>query len=373
MAAITARGGKYQVRIRRDGYSTVTKTFTRKADAQRWARQVEADMEAGRWQGGALSAQVLAAPVEAQAAPAAVPTLADAIAEYQKGRGGRLKGAKDYAYRYAIIAAEPFALRPLADLTPADLSAWRERLQQGRKPATVVRVLALVSSVLTWAVVDRGWLHENPMRKVRRPKQGESRTRTLTPKELAYLLRGADMNRERWQGLAFRLLAVSAMRRGELFALTVADVDTSASVLHLHDTKNGHARSVPLAPDALACVRGLVELAQAAGRARLLPVGHVGSISTAFNVAVSRAVALYARDCAVSGVTPVAGFLADVRLHDLRHHAASYWARAGLSMPELMVITGHRSIRMLTRYIHLKPSALAQKLAQITDLGNKDE
>jgi len=373
MAAITARSGKYQVRIRRDGYSTVTKTFTRKADAQRWARSVEADMEAGRWQGVAVPVRGLGAPVVAQAEVAKAPTLADAIAAFQKDRGARLKGARSYAYVYAVIAAEPFAVRPLEDLTAQDLSAWRERLLKERKPGSVVRQMAMLSSVLAWCVVDRGWLTENPMRRVRRPQRFDTRTRTLTDDELAYLLRGADLNLARWHGLALRLLAISAMRRGELFATTVADVDTGSSVLHLRETKNGHARSVPLAPEALACVVELADLAQAEGRARLLPVGHVGTISTAFTVAVGRALALYARDCAAAGRAPAPGFLADLRLHDLRHHAVTTWARAGLSLAELMMVSGHRSVAMVQRYTHLQPAAVSLKLAQITNLGNKAE
>lgn len=161
--------------------------------------------------------------------------------------------------------------------------------------------------------------------------------------------------------------------QGELFALHVADADTSASLLHLRDTKNGSARAVPLAPEALACVRGLVDLAQEQGRSRLVPVGAPGSISTAFTVAVSRARKLYARDCAVSGSKPLPDFLADVRLHDLRHHAVSHWAKAGLSLPELMLISGHKSVRMLLRYTHLQPAAVSLKLAQITQPGNKAE
>ena len=45
MASIRKRGDKYQVQIRRQGNPAVSKTFHRKADAQQWARQAEADAD----------------------------------------------------------------------------------------------------------------------------------------------------------------------------------------------------------------------------------------------------------------------------------------------------------------------------------------
>lgn len=48
MASIIERNGRYLVRVRMQGFPTVTKTFNRKADGAAWGRRVETDMEAGR-------------------------------------------------------------------------------------------------------------------------------------------------------------------------------------------------------------------------------------------------------------------------------------------------------------------------------------
>ncbi len=45
MATIRKRSGGYNVQIRKQGYSTITKTFSSITTARKWAAGVEADME----------------------------------------------------------------------------------------------------------------------------------------------------------------------------------------------------------------------------------------------------------------------------------------------------------------------------------------
>ncbi|WP_119153311.1 tyrosine-type recombinase/integrase [Caldimonas tepidiphila] len=353
MASITERGGRYLARVRRDGFKLVAKTFTRKSDAMAWARRVEADMEAGRW-------------VEAVPAVPAVPTLREALAEYRATVAVKMKGAKDYVYRFDFIAATNFAAKPINDITPFDLSQWRDDLAQTRKPATVVRVLALLSGVFTWAMKERGLITSNPLALVRKPRVADGRSRTLTQEEWGWLLKEASTSKARWLAPTLTVLGRSAMRRGELFGLKRLDVDYSRAVAHLADSKNGSARDVPLCPEALVALRELDRMAEQEGRSALLPLGHVESISMTFMRTVRRARATYEQECAREGRKPSPTLLFDVRLHDLRHQAVSHWASKGaLSLPELMAISGHKTPRMLTRYAHMSATALAGKLAKL--------
>ena len=57
--------------------------------------------------------------------------------------------------------------------------------------------------------------------------------------------------------------------------------------------------------------------------------------------------------------------LPDLRLHDLRHEAVSRFFEYGLSVLEVALISGHRDPRMLSRYTHLRPENVAEKLARI--------
>ncbi len=45
MATIRKRGSRYNVQIRKEGYPSVTKTFTHLSVARKWANSIEADME----------------------------------------------------------------------------------------------------------------------------------------------------------------------------------------------------------------------------------------------------------------------------------------------------------------------------------------
>lgn len=354
MATITQRGGRFFVRVRQQGHATVSRTFTRLSDAKAWGRRVEADMEAGRW------------VVEEESAP----TLKEAISEYRRVVASKMKGAKDYAYRFDEFEALSFASKVIAEVTPADLAKWRDAELRGLKPATVVRKLAMLSAIFSWAMRERGWIEDNPARKVTRPRVSDRRDRLLSQGERRYLIAAAKTSKATWLPAALEVLMNSAMRRGELCSLRRRDIDFDARVAHLSDTKNGTARDVPLCPASLAALRTLYEGAPNRPDARLVPVGDPGSVSTRFVVTVRRARRAYEEDCAAAGIAADGGFLAGVRLHDQRHAAITQWASTGaLTLPELMAISGHKVPRMLMRYTHLSASGLAGKLAAIEGAG----
>ena len=54
--------------------------------------------------------------------------------------------------------------------------------------------------------------------------------------------------------------------------------------------------------------------------------------------------------------------ITDLRFHDLRHEATSRFFEKGLNVMEVSAITGHKDLRMLQRYTHLRAEDLAKKL-----------
>lgn len=351
MATITERNGRFLVRVRYQGFPTVTKTFSRKADGSAWGRKVQADMEAGRWL------------TEAEQ----IPTLREAIKDYRRTVAVKMKGEADYAYRFDQFETLPWASKRIDEVTAFDLSKWRDEQAKTLKPATVVRKLAMLSAIFTWAMKERGWMKSNPACLVARPRVADRRERVLSEEEQRCILSAASSSKAAWLPAALTLLMNSAMRRGELFGLQRKDIDFDAAVAHLADTKNGSARDVPLCPTSLAALRLLVEAAPDKPDAPLLPVSVAGSITTRFCKTVQRARQFYEDDCAATGQSPSPGFLSGVRLHDLRHHAITMWASTGgLSLIDLMAVSGHKTPRMLTRYTHLSASALAGKMAALS-------
>jgi integrase len=105
-------------------------------------------------------------------------------------------------------------------------------------------------------------------------------------------------------------------------------------------TKNGHPRTIPLTPKAVEILASLEEKDE-----RVFPV-----TPNAVRLAWER-------------LRKRAG-LQDLRLHDLRHEAVSRFFEYGLTVPEVALISGHRDPRMLSRYTHLRPEKVTEKLAK---------
>jgi len=131
------------------------------------------------------------------------------------------------------------------------------------------------------------------------------------------------------------------MRRGELLSLRKDNVDLVSRVARLLETKNGSSREVPLSPRALDILKHLPSSTDA----YVFPLTKE-SLRRTWGTACRRA-----------GIT-------NLRFHDLRHEATSRFFEHGLNVMEVASITGHRDLRMLKRYTHLKASNIALKLEQ---------
>ena len=88
MASFRQRNNKWQARISRDGHPDQVKTFEAKADAERWARSVESDMDKGHF----------VSVSEAQRT-----TLADLIQRYLREVTPSMKSASEDAIRLKAL------------------------------------------------------------------------------------------------------------------------------------------------------------------------------------------------------------------------------------------------------------------------------
>ena len=142
----------------------------------------------------------------------------------------------------------------------------------------------------------------------------------------------------------YQLLPETAMRLRELYTVTPDQVDLAARAVFLSKTKNGDSRSVPLSSVAVQLFAGFAGfpwLAMHRGNLKLTSNYLSKLLITAFEQA----------GCD------------DLRVHDLRHEATSrLFERTTLSAEQVMKITGHKSHRMMMRYLKLRPSELAARL-----------
>ena len=235
MATFRLRNSKVQARVQRKGFETQAASFSTLADAKAWARRIEASLD----QGIALG--------QSRADKA---TLAELIAEYRKAVAMKHKGHVEECRRLAKWAAWPIAKRDAQSVKPADLAQWRDKRLQTVGPATVVREIAILSSVYEWARLDLGHVSlSNPTKGIRKPAEPEGRSRRMSGEEVRRIVEATSSHALK----SLLPLAISTTsRRGELLKVTWRDIDTQARTMHLQDTKNGLDRLVALSPAALA-------------------------------------------------------------------------------------------------------------------------
>lgn len=130
------------------------------------------------------------------------------------------------------------------------------------------------------------------------------------------------------------------MRQGELIRLRWEHIDLQRRVAYLPDTKNGETRSVPLSSIAI----GVLRTVPRSLSGQVFPGLTTEAVKRAYIRAVRRAE------------------IEDLRFHDLRHEATTRLFEKGLNIMEVATITGHKDLRMLRRYTHLKAEDLARKL-----------
>jgi integrase len=163
--------------------------------------------------------------------------------------------------------------------------------------------------------------------------------------------------------LAVILLYTAGLRRGELIRLTLDDVDPSAGVLRVRDSKFHKSRWVPLSPSARTELRAYLEARRRAGldqhgNAPLLCTRHARAYTgDGFWGSLKRL-------CVIAGVCDSAGRYP--RVQDFRHSfavaALLRWYETGgdvqCNLPKLALYMGHVSIISTAYYLRLMPAVV---------------
>jgi integrase len=384
MASIQERtGGKWQAKIRRQGWPGQSKTFKRKQDAEAWARAVEREMDVGSF---------------IQRNDAERTTFASAAERYAKEALPKLRSEVQGRYLLARLVKR-FGGFSLASITPSMLSAFRDERLNAVSSQTVKHELGMISRVFKACSMDWGIALPNgiPTALVRKPRGNNARDRRLEGIEEQLLLEALATCSHPWPLAAVVLAIETAARQSELLSLKWEQIDLKRRVALLKGkdggvTKNGDVhRPVPLSPAALACLQGLPR----ALRGYVLPTS-ANALQIAFERSVKRARLKHVhtqlkKALLADGLTTteVAGqiraivykkkkplpstllhlerieetdrTMLNLRFHDLRHEATSRLAEK-LQMHELMKVTGHKSAGMLATYYHPRAEDLALKL-----------
>ena len=227
---------------------------------------------------------------------------------------------------------------PLDRLSPFDLERFKAaRLKRGAQPATVNRDLSTLSHLYSMAI-DWGWVSARPV-KIALLAEENARTTYLTVAEITRLL-AAALHHENPQLYPFVRIALgTSMRRGEILRLQKHDVDLQRHLLHIPQAKSG-PREQPMTADLVDYLTGYIasldaEIPWLFPSARSQS-GHTENLFWSWRSLL--------RD---AGLNPTL-----VVRHTLRHTVITHLVQAGVDLPTVQRISGHKDLSMVLRYAH---------------------
>ena len=328
MATFRNRHGKWQARVQRKGQQPVSKSFQSKQDAEKWARQLESEIDKGSYTNLVLAERT---------------TFGEVVERYIQEVIGKGRGYKEHTYRLKALIKRPIAKLNMAALTPIKIAEYRDERAKTLAPATVIHELAYFSAIINHARREWGISIVNPIPMVKKPQMPQGRNRILSEDELIRLyaaLTPRVKNANHWMLPLVKFALETAMRRGEILGLRWEYVDLQKRIAFIPLTKNGESRTVPLSSGAIELLRALpIDL-----KGRVFPL-----TGRQVSAAMERA--------------RVKAKLDDWHFHDLRHMAITRLAEKLPNLIELSAVSGHKSLAMLKRYYHPNVEQLALKIA----------
>lgn len=271
-------------------------------------------------------------------------TFKDALRRFSEEVAEHRAGKKWEQVRLKSFEREALADRRIAALDGSDFADWRDHRLTQVKPGTVAREMNLLRSVFEVARRDWQWIRENPLKDVRWPKTPKGRKRRITPEEEADITAAFGLDKglsadtaTKRVGLSFLFALETAMRSGEILALTWPNIHLDTQYVHLPKTKNGDSRDVPLSRRAVAILDAL-------------PRGF----GPAFQLESDDRDALWRK---VRDRTPHRA----IHFHDSR--AEAIWRLSKkLDILQLARVIGHRDLKSLMIYYDESAAEMARRL-----------
>ena len=337
--------GSWRAIVRRK-QAYASKTFRLKADAERWAREQEDRADRGQ---------------SISTAPDALPKTISHLIELHRSDLAEVGKTLRRSKRFTLekLQADLGTIKH-TELTREKLIAFaKARRNEGAGPVTIGADLSYLRTVVVHAAAVHGIeVSAEPIKLARTALtmmglvgKGQERDRRPSQDEIDRIITNLDGNARQIipVGRIVRFAVASAMRASEITNLEWADLDAAKRVILVRDRKDprkkmGNTQRVPLIDltgyDALAIIE---EQARATNRnGKIFPYCS-RSTGSAFR-----------RACRELQIH-------DLHFHDLRHEATSRLFEAGLQIPEVSMITGHKDWKMLRRYLHLRPEQVAEK------------
>lgn len=323
MASFRFRSNRWQARVQRKEQKDLAKSFLNKPDAEKWARSIEIEIDRGTFINTDFAQKTL---------------FKEILQKYLDDVAPNMRSGDNQIIRVRKLMRHPIAEVTMAQLSPKHMADYRDERLKVIKPNTVIRELAVLSSVINHARREWGLNIINPITMIKKPSSKQGRDRVLNDEELDRLFIQLEKVSP-WYKPLVEFALETAMRRGELMSLLWVNINFEKCVAFLPLTKNGDSRYVPLSMKAIRILKLLPRDIEG----RVFPLNK-GTVSILFLRAVKRAK------------------VEDFHFHDLRHMALTKLSVKFTNILELASISGHKELKMLQRYVHIKAEDLVKKL-----------
>jgi integrase len=326
----------------------IRKSFPSKAAAEAWRDDSRS----------AVRQQRMRAPTSEtldQAADAWLEGARTGLIRTRSGDPYKPSAIRSYDAALRLRVRPEFGSRKLSDITLTDLQDFADRLHAKGLNASTIGVTLLPLRAIYRRAMKRpeSGITVNPTTGLELPKVRGGRDRRASPDECSRLLEALPApDRPIWATAMY-----AGLRRGELQALRVEDIELGAGVIHVRrgwdpkageiTPKSGKERTVPIA----AVLRDHLD-------EHLLSLGwQDGLVFGQSAVSPFQVLTLAQR----AKRTWEAAKLQPITPHECRHTFASLMIAAGVNAKALSVYMGHATISItMDRYGHLMP-------------GNEDE
>jgi integrase len=256
--------------------------------------------------------------------------------ELLPGEGGKDLKAKRRRLEQHLIPF--FKSKPLSGIMSFEIERYKKfRQNEGASNGTINRELAVLSHLFSKSV-EWKWIEHKPA-VIKRLSEINCRLTYLTGEQIDRLIDAAktDPNPDIYRFIVIGL--ETSMRRMEILSIRLKDIDCGRRIIFIPNAKAG-AREQPITGRLADYLQNELENA-GEGQEWLFPslkssTGHVVNVEKAFRRVVEKA-----------GMDPK-----EVVRHTLRHTAITHLVQAGVDLPTVKRISGHKTLRMVERYSH---------------------
>jgi integrase len=331
--------------VRIKPFKPASKAFPNKAEALKWATELEAELKKQRSHGGARK-------------DLTALTLARLIKEYLADPETQKLRSYDDVERLLAWWVNHCGADKVLGFGAVKLRESRDLLRNGREPATVNRHLAALRSAWSWGRAAQFVPGEKVWPTRLMLTEPRERVRFLDDAELQRVMDAAKAYAP-WMHAAVVVSLATGVRQGELLGLEWSCVDFDKKTIVV-DGKNTRGRSTK---------RRIVHLPTPAITA--LKAARVVGPKEVFIGPDGEPVDVWCLQYHWRKVRTAAQ-IEDFRWHDLRHSCASFLAQNGATLVEIGSVLGHSSPSITAKYAHMvagRPVTGADKLAE--KLGTK--